>query len=89
MLHRNNSLSPFLQRKYSLQNQQPRPLDQNASRWRNAYGTSRSAQASPNLDAQRRYQSPIPGIDIAPVRLSKGHTSPIGKKIYAKNFYSN
>lgn len=82
LLQRNNSLSPFLQRKYSLQAHQQRLSDQNAPRWRPPqYGRSISATASPNLDAHRRYQTAIPVLDSdrpQMVRL-KGNTSPIGK----------
>ncbi|XP_055299890.1 dual specificity mitogen-activated protein kinase kinase hemipterous-like isoform X2 [Sitodiplosis mosellana] len=79
-LQRNNSLSPFLQRKYSLQAHQQRlNSDQNAPRWRPQYGRSISATASPNLDAHRRYQTAIPVLETdrpQMVRL-KGNTSPI------------
>lgn len=82
MLQRNNSLSPFLQRKYSLQAHQQRlNNDQNAPRWRPQYGRSISATASPNLDAHRRYQTAIPVLETDRpqiVRL-KGNTSPIGR----------
>ncbi|XP_031633797.1 dual specificity mitogen-activated protein kinase kinase hemipterous-like isoform X2 [Contarinia nasturtii] len=79
LLHRNNSLSPFLQRKYSLQAHQQRLNDANSPRWRPQYGRSISATASPNLDAHRRYQTAIPVLDTdrnQMVRL-KGNTSPI------------
>lgn len=81
-LHRNNSLSPFLQRKYSLQAHQQRLNDQNVSRWRTPqYGRSISATASPNLDAHRRYQTAIPVLDTdkPPIGRLTGNTSPIGK----------
>lgn len=80
VLQRNNSLSPFLQRKYSLQAHQQRLNDQNTPRWRPQYGRSISATASPNLDAHRRYQTAIPVLESdrnQMVRL-KGNTSPIG-----------
>lgn len=89
LLHRNNSLSPFLQRKYSLQAHQQRLNDQNVSRWRTPqYGRSISATASPNLDAHRRYQTAIPVLDTdkPPMARLTGNTSPIGKKI-VQHFY--
>lgn len=83
-LHRNNSLSPFLQRKLSLQAQQQRAAhDLNPNhRWHihPGYGTSVSATASPNLDARKRFQTGIPAFeseDSSVVRLH-GNTSPIG-----------
>lgn len=81
-LQRNNSLSPFLQRKYSLQPQQQHLNESNIPRWRTPqYGRSISATASPNLEAHRRYQTAIPVLDTDKpqiVRL-KGNTSPIGE----------
>lgn len=81
-MNRNNSLSPFLQRKYSLQAHQQRLNDPNVARWRTPqYNRSLSATASPNLDAHRRYQTAIPIVDADKtemVRL-KGNTSPIGE----------
>lgn len=84
-LHRNNSLSPFLQRKLSLQAQQNRvaAYDPSANnRWHihPGYGTSVSATASPNLDARKRFQTAVPAFesdDSSVVRLH-GNTSPIG-----------
>lgn len=84
-LHRNNSLSPFLQRKLSLQAQQHRVAAYDPSainRWHAhpGYGTSMSATASPNLDARKRFQTAIPAFDSdesSVVRLH-GNTSPIG-----------
>lgn len=82
-LHRNNSLSPFLQRKYSLQAHQQRLNESNIPRWRTPqYGRSISATASPNLDAHRRYQTAIPVLDTDKTQIVrlKGNTSPIGEK---------
>lgn len=90
LLQRNNSLSPFLQRKYSLQAHQQRlNTDQNAPRWRPQYGRSISATASPNLDAHRRYQTAIPVLETDRpqiVRL-KGNTSPIGKSLIFEMYF--
>lgn len=89
-LHRNNSLSPFLQRKYSLQAHQQRLNESNIPRWRTPqYGRSISATASPNLEAHRRYQTAIPVLDTDKsqvVRL-KGNTSPIGNASKIKQFH--
>lgn len=84
-LHRNNSLSPFLQRKFSLQAHQQRLNDPNVVRWRPPqYNRSISATASPNLDAHRRYQTAIPVLDTEKTQMVrlKGNTSPIGKRIH-------
>lgn len=80
-LQRNNSLSPFLQRKYSLQAHQQRLNESNIPRWRPQYGRSISATASPNLEAHRRYQTAIPVLDTDKTQMVrlKGNTSPIGK----------
>lgn len=76
-------MSPFLQRKYSLQAHQQRLNESNIPRWHPPhYGRSISATASPNLEAHRRYQTAIPVLDMdrnQMVRL-KGNTSPIGKQ---------
>lgn len=84
-LQRNNSLSPFLRRKLSLQAQEHRvaayvPSQNNRWHIHSGYGTSISATASPNLDARKRFQTATPAFDSdesSVVRLH-GNTSPIG-----------
>lgn len=79
VLQRNNSLSPYLKRKLSLQTHQRLQNDGRANSNIPIYGTSMSATASPNLDARRRFQTSIPDSHEPNMARLHGNTSPIGE----------
>lgn len=76
---RNNSLSPYLKRKLSLQTHQRIQNDGRINSNLHCYRTSISATASPNLDARRRFHTSIPDSHEPNMARLHGNTSPIGK----------